>query len=67
MTLAFLSMTMSYMRNVLPSTKFIICYSIVTAFTLLTGYFSVVYVFIVMLMVLIYAMFNCDKTTKTLR
>lgn len=66
MTLAFLSMTMAYMRNVLPSTKFIICYSIVTAFTLLTGYFSVVYVFIVMLMVLIYAMFNCDKNYKDL-
>lgn len=66
MTLAFLAMTMVYMRNVICDNRFVLAYSAVTAFTILTGYFAVVYVFITMLMVLGYAVVNCEKKYKRL-
>ncbi|MRG31632.1 hypothetical protein [Enterobacter cancerogenus] len=61
MFVAFMLMSFIFIRDQRKSFMFMIGYGVVAAFTLLTGYFAIIYVGIIMLFILIMALVLCER------
>ncbi|MDI3361133.1 hypothetical protein QQF21_17900 [Lelliottia sp. V89_10] len=61
MFVAFMIMSFIFISDQRKSLKFMIGYGVVAAFTLLTGYFAIIYVGIIMLLILIMALALCER------
>ncbi|WP_235376073.1 hypothetical protein [Proteus faecis] len=64
--IAFIYMTMVFIENQDRNFKFMFFYGLITAFTLLTGYFAIPFVLIVLFFSLIYAILNNEVSYKNL-
>lgn len=66
MFIAFLFMSFLFIERQRRSASFLIAYGVVTAFTLLTGYFSIPFVLLVLFFTLIYCLAKKELTYKDL-
>lgn len=66
MFIAFLLMSLLFIESQRRSASFLVAYGVVTAFTLLTGYFSIPFVLLVLFFTLIYCLAKKELTYKEL-